>query len=442
MSIRNTFAPAMLLLALAACLGFHDAEARSRRDIETAIRMEASEKVDLAVGLFDANVAMSDVGLAREMRAVLFADLEFSNFFNLIDVSRHTDDLVPGFEEKTPLDFDRYYLIGTKGLALAKLERMDDDRIALTGRLYDARAGEMVFGKVYEGPRSGWREMIHRFADEIVERFTGGKGVATTELLYISNATGNKEVYRMDYDGGRQRPVTSNGSINLSAQWNPSMSGFAFTSYIDGRPEIFFYDFSLGAERKMVAFPGINSSPAYSADGKKLAVTLSKDGNSEIYVGNADGTELRRLTFDPSIDTSPAWSPNGRQLVFVSDRSGKPQLYVMDAEGLNTRRLTFDGYTNDEPQWSPNGSLIAFSSQRWGATDICLTDVVGSSIKVLTDSKSFSEAPTFAPNGFHIAYSSNATGKFHIYTMDLDGSDKRRLTFGTAQYVQPAWSSK
>jgi TolB protein len=400
---------------------------------------EVGQKIDLAVGLFDLNSSLEERELARKMRQVLSDDLDFSGFFNLIEVSRHADEFREGFAEKARLSFNRYYLIGTKGLALAQIE-LSGDQLTLTGRLYDARNGEMVAGKNYRAEKDAWREMVHRFADEIVERFTGIRGISHTHILFLNDVAGNKEVWMTDYDGANARAVTSNASINLSPAWEPGKQGFFFTSYQDGAPDMFRFDLTTGREKKVLGFPGINSAAAVSPDGRRLAVTLSKDGNSEIYVCTTEGKDLLRLTYDPGIDTSPVWSPNGREIAFVSDRSGRPQIYVIDADGLNLRRLTHDGHINDEPCWSPNGDLIAFSSLRWGATDVCLMDVRGRNIRVLTDNRGTNESPSFSPDGFHLAFSSNRLGGIAVHTMDLQGKNVRRVSSLKGSCTQPAWS--
>ena len=97
-------------------------------------------------------------------------------------------------------------------------------------------------------------------------------------------------------------------------------------------------------------------------------------------------------------------------IAFTSYRDGNAEIYVMKADGSNLLRLTNNPAVDQHPGPSPDGLRIAFSSDR--------------------DDPDWSTCGT----------SGKPNCKFDLYVMNIDGSDVRRLTYGTAQDSQPAWS--
>jgi TolB protein len=315
-------------------------------------------------------------------------------------------------------------------------------QITLEGEVRDFPARRLILKRVYRGPASDWRSLLHRFADDIVLQFTGELGVSRTRIAFIATQGRNKELMVMDLDGANASALTRDGSIALSPSWSPDGSLILFGTYRDGGdPRLYVVPSAGGKLYRVSARRAINSSPAYSPDGRNIACTLSKDGNPEIYVLDARGGSPRRLTDNRAIDTSPCWSPTGREIAFTSDRSGAPQVYVMDRSGGNARRLTYEVSYTDSPAWSPQGDLIAFVSRTSAGFDlyVCRADGTGARLVVSGGSN---EDPCWSPDGRHIVFASNRGGPFALYVTDLDGRPPRKLDTGGRVATSPAWSPR
>ena len=58
--------------------------------------------------------------------------------------------------------------------------------LLMDGFVYDSGSDGVVGGKRYVGSTSVVRLMAHRFADELVFRYTGEPGIARTKIVYVA----------------------------------------------------------------------------------------------------------------------------------------------------------------------------------------------------------------------------------------------------------------
>ncbi len=62
-----------------------------------------------------------------------------------------------------------------------------------------------MVGKQYEGRVEDYREIAHRFANEVFKTMTGAKGVFDTKIAYVRSDLRNKDIVLADYDGANAR---------------------------------------------------------------------------------------------------------------------------------------------------------------------------------------------------------------------------------------------
>jgi TolB protein len=93
------------------------------------------------------------------------------------------------------------------------------DQIVLSGWLYGVNQPTLqaaqLLAKRYFGPvtEEGARKVAMEFAADIMGQF-GGKSLMGSRIYFVSDRTGNKELWSMNYDGTDQKPVTSYNSIS------------------------------------------------------------------------------------------------------------------------------------------------------------------------------------------------------------------------------------
>jgi TolB protein len=409
------------------------------------------EKVRLAVADFKpSNGDPQNAALLRTFNDTLWNDLDVSGVVELVSKSFYPLQ-TPGQPPEVnflawnvPPPNAAMLAFGNLGVASGQL--------TVQGWLYDVKniQSPQVLGKVYTDVATDAvaRLMAHKFADEIIYRLGGGiAGIAESQIYFVSDRSGHKEIWAMDYDGSNQHEITHFNSISLSPRISPDGSRIAFSAITKSGWEIMMYSLDLN---RLVSFPhmgGTNLSPAWSGDGLKLAFSSSRAGAPEIYVADASGGNSRRMTDSSGPDVSPSWNrKTNAQIAFTSGRTGLPQIYTMEADGTNQQRVTDQGYAVS-PNWSPNGQFLVFAWVRKygpgepGSSDIYLMDIGSKQWVQLTHDGGHNDSPSWSPDNRHIVFQSNRSGSPEIWSMLADGSKVQQLTF-SGRNTQPNWSWK
>jgi TolB protein len=409
------------------------------------------EKVRLASADFQpSGQDAKNAQLLKTFNDTLWNDLDNAGIFDLVSKSFYPTQ-VPG--QPTDVKFDAWsspppnasmLAFGNLGVAA--------DKVTVQGWLYDVKntASPQVLGKQYNDnatPEAA-RLIAHKFANEIIFRLGGGiAGIAETKIYFVSDRTGKKEIWSMDYDGANQQQVTHLGSISLSPRVSPDGSRLAFSSLTKTNWEILMFSTDLN---RTVSFPrlgGGNITPAWSPDGTQLALSSSRNTFPNIYVTDSSGANPKRLTTGKGPDMGPTWNrKTGSQIAFVSGRTGLPQIYTMEADGTNVQRMTDQGYATS-PSWSPNGQFLTFTWRRTygpgepGLYDIYLMDIASKQWVQLTHDSGSNDSPSWSPDGRHIVFQKGGSGREQIWSMLADGTHAKQLTT-SGHNTQPNWSWK
>ncbi|MEN8142907.1 MAG: Tol-Pal system beta propeller repeat protein TolB [Thermodesulfobacteriota bacterium] len=406
-------------------------EARAR--IEIDISSAELRKVPVAVPYFidlDDPAKKEQAGI--KMAALLSKALEFHGFISIIppasyDGSQQHDWLV----------------VGSDFTVIGKYRHEKDNKLLIEIRLIDITTGRMILGRRYRGGATKLRTMLLKFSDLVVKKMTGEPGVSRTEIAFVSEKNGVKEIYLTDIFGDNLRQITKHQKLAVSPRFTPDGKALSYTSYHRGNPNLYLTDLSQDkittpiSQRK-----GLNMAPAWAPDGKTMVITLSAEENPDLYLIDLEGNILERLTRNKGINVSPAWSPDGKSLVFVSDRNGTPQIYVMDLETKDTRRITFVGNYNTSPAWSPRGDLIAYSGHHEGTYHIFAIPPEGGRPTRITRRWGDHESPSWSPDGRQITFSRKRGEEQKICTIFRNGAGLRVLFDWDGNESLPQWSPR
>ena len=378
-----------------------------------------------------------------DFRAKVQKALEFSGVFTKIEDGAFLGPVTtPPGREDAQLECPNWSQIGADGVLEGEFTRRADG-LSISFRVWDPTQCKRLVRRRYQQSGANLDGTARRLADDVVEAFTGVRGVSSTEIAFVSDRNKSKEIFVMNADGSEARAATANRSINNFPNWSPDGEAILYTSYrYLRRPFLFLSSRGQGKPGRLLSRLGDAHAQyrgVFAPDHERIALVMSDGESSHIYMVGLDGRNLSRITGGRAIDVSPSFSPDGKRIAFVSDRTGSPQVYIMDVTGENVRRLTFDGSYNTNPSWSPDGLWIAYETRVNGQFDIWLIDPEGVSNVPLETHPRSDEGPSWAPNSRMLVFSSTRRGLADLYVIDRDGSNLQRITAAAGNNTSPAW---
>jgi TolB protein len=422
---RLVLGTALVLAGLVSAGGGLHAQAPTGDEDLPAIRISGAgvEMLKLAVPR-----AEGDGESARVAVEVLSKDMDVSGLFQVLDPASFPQQL-----QAEGLGFSSALWTQVGAQAVVKMRATGGQ---LEGRLFVvARGDTAVLSKNYRA--SDIRDSVHEFANDVLQSFTGTKGVFGSRIAFAQTGHG-REIGSVDMDGGRLSVLTKMQSDCLLPAYSPSGGEVAFTSYLRDNPDLWIVSAGGGRARRTSKQPGMNTGATWSPDGGSIVLTLSYQGNSELYrISPTDGSIKARLTNNPTIDSSPSFSPDGGQIAFVSNRQGSPQIFVMPASGGGARRVTYQGKYNQTPRWNPDPKRpqIAFTGRdERGVFDVFFIDVKTQQVTRVTQGKGSNMDPAWSPDGRLLVYASSRGG---LFVNNPETRHEVQITRGGAS--SPSW---
>jgi TolB protein len=393
--------------------------------------VKSGKRINLGISKFVTKQTQI-MNAVSQIQQVVQDDLLFTRLFNVVE---------PGWQYiPDKVVSEKWQKYGIDVVVYGEVS-FENGKYVLIGKMYDVLSTQKIYEEKFVS--KDLRFVAHLFSDNIVKSFTGEYGIATTQIVFVNDMTGFKEIYKIDYDGYNLVQLTDDKSINIYPRVSPNGKKIVYTTYKYGNPDLYIMNIDGTGKQALSISQGLNVTSNWSFDGEKLVITMTKAKHSpNLYILDIKTKILKRLTFSNSIDVSGFFSPNNREIVFVSNRSGLPQMYIASIDGSNIRRLPTDGYSSS-PMWSPKGDKIVFSMQEKNELfDIYLYDIAKNEYYRLTQGNGSNENPYFSPDGRFIVFVSNRNGKYELFTMFIDGSNQRRIRELKGNCFYPCWTER
>ena len=210
-------------------------------------------------------------------------------------------------------------------------------RLVLFGWLYNVGQPDptsaQVIGKLYFGSldADGAKKVAREFAADILQQF-GAKSLAGTKIYFVSDRSGAKEIWSMDYDGSNQQQLTHYKSTSTMPAVSPDGKMFAFTTYAQGQSEdhgLFGGDRPSGC-RFTIRFLRWWRRRSSRPTGSNCCLRRLIDGWVQICIADVDGGNMRRISHVRAIEVSPKVNPKNRHGHAVHLRARRPPAALAD----------------------------------------------------------------------------------------------------------------
>jgi uncharacterized membrane protein len=176
-------------------------------------------------------------------------------------------------------------------------------------------------------------------------------------LVFSSNRDGNEEIYMMSSsDGSQLKNLTNDPSSDtmpfwgILGGWLDQKATIAFVSNRTGNNDIYTMTTDGGNLVNVTNNPANDFAPVISGS-NLIAFTSNRTGNNEIFIMSGDGSNPANLTNSPSSDSYPFFSPDNSWIAYTTDRSGNDEIYVMSTTGQNNYNFTRNPAQDFLPAW-------------------------------------------------------------------------------------------
>jgi Tol biopolymer transport system component len=181
------------------------------------------------------------------------------------------------------------------------------------------------------------------------------------DLAYPSGSGLDIDVWRLELNGGRPAVGTplkliSSTWIDHEARYSPDGKHIAFISNRSGNFEVWVSDSDGSNAMQLTSFGGSTyiSGCLWSPDGRDIYFTSNAGGKNSPYVISANGGKPKLLAegFD-------GWSRDGKWTYFLSKRSGADELWKKSVEGGDPVQVTRQGFSGGAIE-STDGRLVYY----------------------------------------------------------------------------------
>ena len=235
------------------------------------------------------------------------------------------------------------------------------------------------------------------------------------------------------------------GARGNSVSWTPE-GRIIFVSNESGNLDIWIMDPDGANRKQLTANTGQNASSVVSANGRYIVFTSDRAGTGSIWRMNIDGSDTVRLTDGPG-DFLPSVSPDGKWVVYSSTGPTHPVVSKVSIDGGPAAQLT--DRVGIAPVVSPDGKLVAYvypdSSDPFAPPNriAVIPFEGGAPIKTFSfqGSGTIVTLPQWSPDGSSILYPVSNNNVTNLWSQPLDGGPPKQVTnFKDSLITGFAWS--
>ena len=253
-------------------------------------------------------------------------------------------------------------------------------------------------------------------------------------------------------------PLTTDPGYEGEPTFSPDGETIAYVSDRTGNLEIYIQQVSGGPYRNITNDAADDAQPAYSPDGKRIAFVSTRSSSSalvyrgpafplmggDIWVMPALGGSARRIA---EAGNFPSWSPDGSSIIYESGPWGNPKVLSVPASGGAPREIPITLKAGEPPlvflfypSYSSDGRRIVFEANQ---ETIYVVSAAGGEAQRIAKGK----RPAWNADSGAIIYSSAEPGRnFSLWQVPVSLAEGKRagsaepLTISHGRDTQPAVS--
>lgn len=157
------------------------------------------------------------------------------------------------------------------------------------------------------------------------------------QIVYMSNRTGQFEVWISNADGSSPRQITSIGAHSGYASWEPGGRRIVFTSNISGTYQLYVVGRDGGPPKALTQDAFDNVFPVWSRDGKWIYFSSNRNGVPNIFRIPANGGPVGQITRSGGVAVRETY--DGQTLVFARDALLSTTLWTVPSQGGEEKSL-------------------------------------------------------------------------------------------------------
>lgn len=242
---------------------------------------------------------------------------------------------------------------------------------------------------------------------------------AGDSIAYVSNITGNWEIYVRSVHGGTPQAITQSPGTEENPKWSPDGKEILYTFRGPGVPSTLFTITLAGGIPQKIADHAVDGQ--WSPDGNSICyVAPAEEETRSLIVLDTKESKTKTLLQSQKGLAHPSFSEDGKEIVVEADIRNKHGLMLVEVESGDHKTLTSDAF-DYYPTWSWVTGNILFSSRRDGNLKIWEVDADGK-VKKITDGKGDDYRPVPAMKGTDfVFYRENQSSEIQSVNIQASG---------------------
>ncbi len=283
----------------------------------------------------------------------------------------------------------------------------------------------------------------------------GAQVVYVRNFMDIMTDKVGSNLWIVDTEGGRHRPLTSGtGHVN-SPRWSPDGARLVYVSSAGDSTQLYMRWMDTGQTASITNLTQNPGNVVWSPNGRWLALTLKVPEKSEPPAPLPDKPKGAEWAEPVRIIDRLVYRFDGRGFI----EPGYTHLFVVPSEGGSPRQLTFGPYNHagafgsgSAPSWRADSSALVFAGNRrdgWEYdplnSELYEVKLANGAIRVLTNRVGPDAGPQVSPDGLLIAYLGfddryQGYQVSNLYVMSTNGSDRRVVAESlNRDVIDPHW---